>query len=345
MKMKTHELLQKVYILGLILLTISCNTDESSDSNSNSIPAFYNQEFTVSEDLGGRQTIGILEATDADNDTLTFRLMSDIDLLIDQSTGEIKTTRNSILDYETETTLNFNVSVKDNNGGQKTATITINVLDVDDGPLTNLQKSFVNEYMFLTYWWSPDAKGGISHSIKWQNEVKLFMEGEISTDYEQRIQSYLEELNALMTDGTTLTLVSSLEESNIHLISGPPSSIQHIWPGIYNLIKDGTFTGWGFYDLNTENYISEGLIWVSNSNSSLFIHELGHVLGFGHQSIQLCGDGEISFMCSQAAASEFNTFDAEIIKALYNSGTSVGLTTTEMRLLIEEYVIENSILQ
>ncbi|MCK0144740.1 cadherin domain-containing protein [Arenibacter sp. F26102] len=343
--MKMQKLLPKVYVLGFILFVISCSTDETSDPDPipNNIPVMTNQEFDVPEDLGKLKTIGILEATDADNDNLTFQLESDIDLLVNSSTGEIKTTANSILDYENETTLNFNVSIKDNKGGKKTATITINVLDVDDGPLTNLQKSFINEYVYLTYKLSPTSSGG-SLSEKWQNEVKLFIEGNITTAYQQMIESFLEEFNALITDNTTLTLVSSLEESNVHLILGAQSSIQQIWPDMFNLVSDSNLQGYALYNANANNHIIEGRIWVNNTNKGIFIHELGHILGLGHTSNQYCDNGGRSFMCS-APAPEFNTFDVEIIKALYHSGTSVGLTQTEMRMLIEEYIIENSILQ
>jgi hypothetical protein len=65
----------------------------------------------------------------------------------------------------------------------------------------------------------------------------------------------------------------------------------------------------------------------------------------GHSSSQYCGDGNISIMCSSAKATRLNWLDLEIIKALYNSDTMVGLTQTEMRILIEEYVKNNSILQ
>ncbi len=339
--MKTPKLFQKIFTIGLILLAISCSTD--SDPTPNSNPVMTNQEFDVPEDLGNLKTIGILEATDADDDNLTFQLESDIELLVDSSTGAIKTTENSILDYENETTLSFNVSVKDNKGGKKTATITINVLDIEDGPLTNLQKSFVDEYIYLTYKLSPTASGG-TLSEKWQNEVKLFIDGNINTTYQQMIESRLDEFNALITDGTTLTLVNTFEESNIHLISGLQSSIQQVWPDMFNLITGSTFQGYALYNTDASNHIFKGRIWVNNQDVDIFIHELGHILGLGHTSNQYCENGDVSFMCS-GTAPDFNTFDVEIIKALYQSDTSVGLTQTEMRMLIEEYIIENSILK
>lgn len=342
--MKTQKLFHKAYILGLVLLAISCSTDETSDAVPNAIPVMRNQQFDVPENIGKFTTIATLEATDSDGDELTFELKSDIEFTVDPTTGEIKTTGISILDYETETTLIFHVGVSDGKGGEATATITINVLDVDDGPLTDLQKNFVDEYIYLTYKLSPTANGG-ELSEKWQDEVKLFIEGDFTPNYKQMVAGYLEEFNSLITDGTTLTLVDTVDESNVHLILGPPSSIQHIWPDMFNIIENSYYQGYAMYRTNSSHYIFNGRMWVDSTRKNIFIHELGHILGLGHTSNLYCDFENSSFMCSVALAFEFNTFDIEILKALYHSSTTVGLTQIEMRVLIEEYVMENSILQ
>lgn len=109
MKNENAKIIYEVYILGLVLIAISLNTEESS----NAIPVMGNKQFDVLENISKSTTIANLEATDSDGDKLTFQLKSDIDLTINPTTGEIKTTTNSIFDYETETTLTFLVGVKD----------------------------------------------------------------------------------------------------------------------------------------------------------------------------------------------------------------------------------------
>ncbi|MGO3182353.1 MAG: Ig-like domain-containing protein [Aequorivita sp.] len=343
-KMKMKKLFHKTYILVLMLLAISCSTDETSDAVSNAIPVMRNQQFDVLENIEKFTTIAKLEASDPDGDKLTFQLKSDIDLTVDSTTGEIKTTANSFLDYETVTTHTFNVTVSDGKGGETTAPITLNVLDVDDGPLTNLQKSFVDEYIYVTYNLSPNSSGG-ELSQKWKDEVKLFIEGNLTTNYKQMVAGYLEEFNSLITDGTTLTLVDTVDESNVHLILGPPHLIKNVWPDMFNIIENSQYEGYAMHNWNSSNYIYKGRIWVESTRKNIFIHELGHILGLGHASDPYCVFENSSFMCSSARASEFNTFDIEIIKALYHPNTTVGLTQIEMRVLIEEYIIENSILQ
>ena len=221
---------------------------------------------------------------------------------------------------------------------------TVNEPPTNYNQLTNLQRDFVNEYIFSTFNLSPTSNGN-SLSTKWQNEIKVFIESEISSNLQLRIENYLEELNTLITDRTRILLVENLNQSNVHIISGPPSSIEQIWPDMYNLVVDTNFEGYALYDWSSDNYITRGRIWLGRPNRSLFIHELGHILGLGHASNSYCDNGNISFMCSVAKAEELNSFDKETIKALYHPGTLVGLSQTEMRNLIEEYVLINSILE
>ncbi|GAB4511134.1 MAG: hypothetical protein Tsb004_15190 [Allomuricauda sp.] len=220
---------------------------------------------------------------------------------------------------------------------------TINEHPTNYDLLTNLQRDFVNEYIFSTFNLSPTSNGN-SLSTKWQNEIRVFVEGEIPIDFQLRIEDYFEELNRLITDGTTILIVDELNQSNVHLMLGPPSSIKQIWPDMYNLVVDTSFEGYALYDWNYSNYINSGRIWLGRPNTGLFIHELGHILGLGHASNSYCGAGDISFMCTTAKAEKLNSFDKEIITALYQPDALVGLSQTEMRNLIEEYVLINSIL-
>ena len=196
----------------------------------------------------------------------------------------------------------------------------------------------------MTYKSSPTSNGG-ELSEKWQDEVKLFIEGDFLPDYKQIVAGYLEEFNSLITDGTRINLVDTFGESNVHLIVGPPSSIQYLWPDMFNIIQNSYYNGYALYNTNSSHYIVKGRIWMESTTKNLFFHELGHILGLGHASDPYCSIGNSSIMCSSVQASEFNSFDIEIIKALYYPSTTVGLTQTEMRISIEEYIMENSILK
>lgn len=341
--MKTRNLFEKIGILSLVALTFSCNNEEVSDLPTNSTPVILNQQFDISEDIEGLMTIGRLKATDADGEKLTFKLESEIDLTIDSVTGVVKTTENTIIDYETITTMRFNASVTDYHGARATATITINVLDVYEGPLSPLQQSFLDEYIHVSY----NLAVGRSLSEKWKGEIRIFLDGNITSNYQQMVKASLEEFNSYFTDGTTIKLVNTLESSNVHLIMGPKSSVQSIWPDMFDIINNNGFIGYALYDRTINQHISEGRIWVDLPSRGLFMHEVGHIIGLGHASKPYCDSDNPSVMCPETAstASGFNPFDQEIIKALYHPGTPVSIRQNEMRTLITEYIIENSILE
>ncbi|MBS9766227.1 MAG: hypothetical protein KGV44_01650 [Flavobacteriaceae bacterium] len=335
--MKTNRLLAVGIFLILLFCITSCG--KKSDEKKNQSPVIKNQQFEVSEDIGGLAMIGKVIATDADGDVLTYGLESDVDLAIDSVTGEIKTTQKSVIDYETQKILTFEVSVTDGKGVKQKAKITIKVIDVNDGPFTNLQKDFIEEYLRLVYY-----KDNLSE--KWKGKVKLFLDGNITDDYKKEVKECLEKFNKLMTDGTTLILVDNKEESNIHLILGNKFSIKDVWKDIFEVIKNSNeYNGYSTWKVKN-NYTTEGHIWVSSSDKGLFIHEFGHILGFrGHSSDAYCGGKKRSFMCAVSTSSNFNTLDTEIIKALYHPDIKVGVEKTDMKKSIEEYVKKYSVLK
>lgn len=346
--MRTIQRIQRVFIASAFLCLLSCSTSEAEDEQmiddptpANAVPIMADQQFDVAEDVGGFQTIANLQASDADGDELTFRLESDIDLSIVGSTGAITTRANSILDYETAQSFTFEVSARDGKGGITTATVTINVVDVDDGPLTNFQKSFVSEYIYLTYKLSPTASGS-ALSEKWQGQVRLFLDGDLPSNYSQTVNGYLEEFNSFFTDGTTIELVNSQAESDIHLIMGPTSSVQAEWPDMFSQISGGNFSGYALYNTNGNFNIFRGRIWMNGPSAALFKHELGHIIGLGHTSDTYCDGEATSVMCS-AATANFNPFDREIIKTLYRPDTPVALSQNEMRALVTAYLEQGDI--
>ena len=79
-------------------------------------------------------------ATDADNDTLTYTIggtAGDTFYVIGTS-GQLRT--NAVIDYEVKSSYTVTVSVSDNNGRSDSITVTINVTDVAESPITPLSE-------------------------------------------------------------------------------------------------------------------------------------------------------------------------------------------------------------
>ena len=111
-------------------------TIEVNDVQENRDPVFTEGTSTtrsVDENTGAGEDIGDpVEATDADNDTLSYEIggTDGPSFDIDSTSGQLRT--KDVLDFETKDTYSVIVSVSDNNGGNASITVTIKVNDVDE---------------------------------------------------------------------------------------------------------------------------------------------------------------------------------------------------------------------
>ena len=76
-----------------------------------------------------------VEASDPDGDDLTFEVLDDVPFGFKKGTNSLIVTDGSKLDYELKTSWTFTISASDNNGGSAKASITVNILDVDEPPV------------------------------------------------------------------------------------------------------------------------------------------------------------------------------------------------------------------
>ena len=107
-------------------------------TNVNEVPSFTEGASTtrsVAENTASGLNIGaVVEATDADYDTLSYSLSGPdaSSFSIDSTFGLLRT--KASLDYETKDMYTVTVSVSDGNGGSNSITVTINVTDVNETP-------------------------------------------------------------------------------------------------------------------------------------------------------------------------------------------------------------------
>lgn len=201
--------------------------------------------------------------------------------------------------------------------------------------LSEQQKEFIEEYNHVVV---DDL------NLKWKKEIKLFLDGAITTDYEGMVNSTLATFNSFFSDGMKITLVNTLGESNVHLYYGSKNEIINLWPDIYNAIDDSTVgygsSSWSSDSPQGEKIIDLGRIWVDqNTGMPLFSHELGHVLGLGHSSQKYC---DSSIMCS-IPAQEFSSFDKAMIQILYHPQIKSGASFEEMEPIIRELLLTEEI--
>ena len=136
------KLLLGIMLIGIfgILLT-ACGDDDEPDTNKkeedkpeNTAPTIADQTFSIAEDAAVDAEVGTVQATDADNEDLTFSVTSgntgDV-FAMNASSGLLTVAKT--LDFETDSTYTLKVSVADGTDSN-TADVTISVTDVEEGP-------------------------------------------------------------------------------------------------------------------------------------------------------------------------------------------------------------------
>lgn len=109
--------------------TITINVTDVAE---NTAPAIADQAFTVSEDIDVTTAIGMVTATDAEGNSITYSITANDNGLFEITTGgELTLVSGQALDFETNTSHTITVQATDG-GLSNTATITINVTDVDE---------------------------------------------------------------------------------------------------------------------------------------------------------------------------------------------------------------------
>ncbi|WP_420316275.1 cadherin domain-containing protein [Ekhidna sp.] len=110
----------------------------------NEAPEFLVIDFDIDENVANGTTVGSIEATDPENDNVSFELSEANDVFDVSSDGTITVADNTALDYEVNTFFEFEVIASD---GSLTSseTIVIEVNDLNDGVLS------AQEFTFYTY--------------------------------------------------------------------------------------------------------------------------------------------------------------------------------------------------
>lgn len=137
-------------ILSLYVLT-GCSKDDDAGLP-NLAPDISDQSFTIAENISVGSLIGKIEASDADDDSLTFSIVSgnsDETFQLDAKSGEL--TLEKPLDYQTASIYELSIEVSD---GQSvnSAVITMTITEVSETGLFDRRLQFGNlEREYLLY--------------------------------------------------------------------------------------------------------------------------------------------------------------------------------------------------
>ena len=101
----------------------------------NQVPSLTNLNFSIAEHSPDGTLIGILTATDPENDALTYSILfgnTNDAFSLDANTGALIVQNQSALDFKSTSMFELTVEVNDGHGGVATAVITITINNPDD---------------------------------------------------------------------------------------------------------------------------------------------------------------------------------------------------------------------
>jgi len=152
---------------GIFTITLVV-TDDNGDSDTttqqitvdkpeNVAPILNNTSYSVNENTASGTLVGTLEATDSDQDQLTYALQNgnkDNAFSLDPQSGELTVRNSAALDYERNAQFSLTVTVTDNAPEPNTteATIVVELIDQPEGKVVrNIQigSTIINYYMSI----------------------------------------------------------------------------------------------------------------------------------------------------------------------------------------------------
>jgi hypothetical protein len=111
------------------------------NAGANTPPVVNDQTFNVIENAATGTVVGTVLATDADGDQLTYSITAgntNGEFAINSTTGQITVANSAALNFETNASIPLTVQVSDGSATD-TATVTINLTDVNEAPILNNQ--------------------------------------------------------------------------------------------------------------------------------------------------------------------------------------------------------------
>lgn len=189
-----------------------------------------------------------------------------------------------------------------------------------DGLLTLEQKQFIAEFEYKVYGREFSSEGG--QSSKFKGEIGFFLDGTFRETFPENVLRELNLLNTFFTDGTSLVLVETLEEADVHLFVGTYEELEALWSDIFTIVIENNYSGVASSDFDLNDLSrTGGRIYMRNQSTSLLIHEIGHIIGLGHASAGFCqnnSNANLSIMCPAALRQTYSKFDKGIIETLYH---------------------------
>lgn len=206
-----------------------------------------------------------------------------------------------------------------------------------DPALSQRQRDVISYFKEVALGFEYGTASGITR--KWHTSMKIFVSGEVSQVVLDELDLVMEELNQLTSDGFTMKLVRTKEESNFHLVFGTKAEFTSLYPADAETVKHSS----GIFRIfwSKSNFISRGYAFVHTATSEkeqrhAVREELTQALGLGKDSPAY--DDSI-FQSRWTLPTEFADIDREVIRCLYHPSMKVGLNQDEVENVLTEILL------
>lgn len=176
---------------------------------------------------------------------------------------------------------------------------------------------------------------------RWENDMRVFMGGQISPELLVETERIIDEINELSTTGFKVELVADSLQSNYYVFLGSGASYARIYPSMENLVGSnfGLFTI--FWD--GSNRLFNGHMYVdifradTIEQKHLLREELTQSLGLARDSDLYA---ESIFQQSfSTKTTDYASIDRDVIRLLYHPGMRLGLSRLDVENVLRDILL------
>jgi len=175
---------------------------------------------------------------------------------------------------------------------------------------------------------------------KWKNDMKIFVGGTKTQTLIDELQRVIQEINALATDGFSVSVVTDSLESNFYIFLGSGGDYAKKFPSISNLV----LSNWGLFNVyfDASNIIYGGIMYVDIDRASnieekhLLREELTQSLGLAKDSNRY---PDSIFQAIWTSTTEYSNIDKDLVRLLYHPSMRIGLDRVQSAELVREIIL------
>jgi len=175
---------------------------------------------------------------------------------------------------------------------------------------------------------------------KWKGKMKIFVAGSADASLVNELNTIVEDINALASDGFHIEIVSRQEESNCFVFFGSAKVYAELYPKQAGLLRKAS--GLCTVSWNNHNEIVKGHIFVRTEGNSIeeqrhvIREELTQALGFGKDSPRFM---DSIFQSKFTLPTQYAPIDRELIRMLYHTDMETGLEASEVEAVLTSIML------